>query len=140
MGNITWSRVVLCGVITGLIYTLLSMVILTFLGAELATAAPKTATPSRGLLLYSFAVSLAMGVWAMWLYAAIRPRFGPGPRTAVIAGCAWWVMYCLSKANWGPYGLVSTKALMVMMLAFLPSLIAATLAGARFYEEKPLQR
>ena len=135
MGKINWPRVFLCGLITALVYTLLSIVILTFLGSELATAVPKTAAPSRLLLLYSIGIASAMGVWAMWLYAAIRPRYGPGPKTAVIAGGAWWLMYCLSKANWGPYGLVSTRALVVMMVAFLPALIVATLVGARYYEE-----
>src|SRR5262249_22206685 len=33
-----------------------------------------------------------LGFTAVWLYAAIRPRFGAGPRTALIAGVAVWVL------------------------------------------------
>jgi hypothetical protein len=29
-------------------------------------------------------------MWIMWLYAAIRPRYGPGPKTAAVAGFALW--------------------------------------------------
>lgn len=35
----------------------------------------------------SFAIiTLLFGVVLIWIYAAIRPRFGAGPRTAVVAG------------------------------------------------------
>jgi hypothetical protein len=41
-------------------------------------------------------VGYILGAWVLafvvaWLYAAIRPRFGPGPITGVIAGSAVWV-------------------------------------------------
>src|SRR5689334_12746178 len=38
------------------------------------------------------ATTLLLGFVAVWLYAAIRPRFGPGPKTAVIAGLVVWVL------------------------------------------------
>lgn len=71
----------------------------------------------------------------MWLYAAIRPRYGPGPKTAAVAGFAWWVIYSLAKANWGPFGLVSSKVIVALLAATLPALIVVTILGARFYEE-----
>ena len=135
MGKINWPRLLLCGVVAGLIWTLLSAVILTFLGGDLITVIPKLSAPARALLLFSFQVNLAMGIWAMWLYAAIRPRYGPGPKTAAIAGVGWWVMYCLAKANWGPYGLVRTQVLAAILSAALPALIVAAVVGARYYEE-----
>jgi hypothetical protein len=76
-----------------------------------------------------------MGLWAMWLYAAIRSRYGRGAKTAAVAGFAWWVMYCLAKANWGPFGLVSSKVLLALLAATLPALIVASVLGARLYED-----
>ena len=35
---------------------------------------------------------LAKGVGSVLLYAMIRPRFGPGPRTALIAGLLTWAL------------------------------------------------
>src|SRR5438094_9816919 len=32
------------------------------------------------------------GIVLVWLYASIRPRYGPGPKTAVIAGLAGWLI------------------------------------------------
>jgi hypothetical protein len=135
MGKVNWRRIFLCGLVAGLIWSLLSAVILTFLGADLLTAVPQLYAPKRGLLLFSFIVNLAMGSWAMWLYAAIRPRYGPGPRTAAVAGFAWWMMYCLAKANWGPFGLVKPKVLLTLLAADLPALFVAAVVGARYYEE-----
>ncbi|MGH9601582.1 MAG: hypothetical protein ACRD24_04245, partial [Terriglobales bacterium] len=102
-----WGRVFLCGLVAGLIWWLLSAAILTFFGGDLLTAVPRIHAQGRGLIAFSITVNLGMGIWAMWLYAAIRPRYGPGPKTAVVAALGWWVMYCLAKANWGPFGLVA---------------------------------
>ena len=135
MGKINWGRVFLCGLVAGLIWSLLSAVLLTFLGGDLLTAVPQLYAPRRGLLLFSTIVNLAMGSWAMWLYAAIRPRYGPGPKTAAVAGSAWWIMYSLTKANWGPYGLVQPKVLLALLGAALPALIVAAVVGARYYDE-----
>src|SRR5437667_3678198 len=31
-----------------------------------------------------------VGIFAVWLYAALRPRYGAGPKTALCAGAAVW--------------------------------------------------
>src|SRR6186713_2662608 len=36
-----------------------------------------------------------LGITAIWLYAAIRPRYGPGAATALRAGFAVWVLSCV---------------------------------------------
>jgi hypothetical protein len=78
----------------------------------------------------------ALGIGAVWLYAAIRPRFGAGAKTAAIAGVAVWLL----SFTWGILG----DALM----QFLPGRIAAiglvwsfvevmlaSIAGAWLYRE-----
>jgi hypothetical protein len=49
-------------------------------------------------LIYGFAWAIA----AVWLYAAIRPRYGAGPGTAARAAVAVWFFGCLltSVAMW----------------------------------------
>ena len=42
------------------------------------------ATEMTAFILWGFLV----GIFAIWLYAAIRPRYGPGPKTAAVAGVA----------------------------------------------------
>jgi hypothetical protein len=85
-----WPRILFGGILAGVAWTVLSSVITAFASREFVAAVPqgRLSSPSGGLIALLFAVNLAMGIWAMWLYASIRPRFGPGPRTAVVAGVA----------------------------------------------------
>jgi hypothetical protein len=34
-----------------------------------------------------------VGVVTVWIYARLRPRYGPGPRTALRAGLATWIIF-----------------------------------------------
>src|SRR4030095_6901619 len=43
-------------------------------------------------MVYYAVYDLAKALIGVWLYAAIRPRFGPGPRTAVIAAVVTWAL------------------------------------------------
>ena len=37
-------------------------------------------------------VGFLTGIYALWLYATLRPRLGPGPKTAAITGIAVWIL------------------------------------------------
>lgn len=75
-------------------------------------------------------------VWAMWLYAAIRPRFGPGPKTAAVAGFAWWFIESLQSAKWVALLGLPTDVVLAPGAATLPAIIGAALMGAWCYEER----
>jgi len=45
---------------------------------------------NAGMFAISVVASLLTGLIMTFFYAAARPRFGPGPRTAVIAAVALW--------------------------------------------------
>jgi hypothetical protein len=81
-------------------------------------------------------LGLAYGLSALWLYAAIRPRFGAGPKTALYAGLAVWVLgSLLPSVNWGPRGLVPGHLFVVAVVVGLVEIVAATEAGAWLYQE-----
>ena len=137
MGKINWSRVILCGVLTGVVWTVLSAISTWYVGADFNSAVPgnKIFAPSSGLAAFLLTVNLAGGIWAMWLYAAIRPRYGAGAKTAAIAGFAWWVVSTLADTTWGSFGLVPVKALLPLSAVSLPEMIVAALVGAWLYKE-----
>ncbi len=137
MGKINWSRVFLCGVLTGGVWTVVSAISTWYVGADFNSAVPgnKIFAPSPGLAAFLLAVNLAGGIWAMWLYAAIRPRYGAGAKTAVVAGFAWWVVSTLADATWGSFRLVPVNALLPLSAVSLPEMIVATLLGAWLYKE-----
>jgi hypothetical protein len=82
---------------------------------------------------------LIKGLVAVWIYAAIRPRFGAGARTAVIAGIVTWLaavplpligLIPMKFFNAGFVGLWSAYA-------FVPMILGA-LVGAWLYREDTL--
>jgi hypothetical protein len=84
------------------------------------------------------AATFVLGVTAVWLYAAIRPRYGPGPRAAIYAGIAVWLLAHLWS---GVYLGAGFTGLITPRLAWIPvpwGLIEAplgTLVGAWLYRE-----
>ena len=92
---------------------------------------------------YGTLVSLALvgvvfvtGFVLIWLYAAIRPRFGPGPRTAVIAGLTLWLIaWALMGLSLSLSDLVTARVALISALWGLFEVPLAALAGAWLYRE-----
>ena len=81
--------------------------------------------------------TIVTGVFALWLYAAIRPRYGPGPKTAVIAGFAFWFAVSLVQLIvLNAIGVVSARFVAIHLSTELVVVLAATLAGAWLYKEE----
>jgi hypothetical protein len=79
----------------------------------------------------------AVGVGVVWLYAAIRPRFGAGPRTAMRAGLAMWLAtFVFSFAGIAPYGLYAEHTLLLATVWTFFEMQAVTLLGAWLYKEQ----
>ena len=137
MGRINWGRIVPCGLVAGFVWTLLSSLVTVFVGHDFATAVPgnRLSAPSGGLVTFLFVVNLVEGIWAMWLYAAVRPRYGAGPKTAVMVGFSWWVISSLIDVTWGAFGFVPAGALLGPIVGSLPAIVVAALAGAWLYKE-----
>lgn len=78
---------------------------------------------------------LLFGILIVWSYAAMRPRFGPGPATAVKAALLVWGV---AHIAYGSFVFNDLYGLHVVMLSALGGLVAAVaggLAGAAIYQE-----
>jgi hypothetical protein len=77
------------------------------------------------------------GIAAVWIYAAIRPRYGAGVGTAVRAGIATWGLAVLlaNLANY-PSGLYPTRLLVITAVVAFFEMIIAAVAGAWLYKEE----
>jgi hypothetical protein len=137
-GRMHLNRLLVCGLLAGGAWTLLSIALLALLGGDFLSALPsrRTDAPNTGLQLLLIGSNIAAGVWAMWLYAAIQPRFGPGLKTAVIAGVAWWTIASLQSAKWVALASVAPEAALAPLGATLLGCIASTLVGAWFYDKQ----
>ena len=76
----------------------------------------------------------AAGIAAVWVYAAIRPRYGAGAGTAARAGIAvWFLTWVLSTVALQNMGVFPIAALPLVWT--LVECVLATLAGAWLYRE-----
>ena len=142
MGTINWNRVLLGGIVAGLIIDVIQWVLNGLvMGAEWREAMqslgrPLAETPKR--ILFYVALGFAYGVLAVGAYAAIRPRFGAGPMTALYAGLGVWLLgYCLPTLTWVPMGLFPRSLMATVMAVGLVEILIATVAGAWLYREPP---
>jgi hypothetical protein len=105
MGTINTSRVVLGGLVAGLVMNIREAALHGgVLGQDAADHfksmnIPDTAHPAQVVSL--IVVTFVIGIAAVWLYAAIGPRYGAGPKTAVRAGLAVWVLSHLWSGSIG---------------------------------------
>jgi hypothetical protein len=96
---------------------------------------------SASVWLMTIVVSLLAGLTLVFFYAACRPRFGAGPRTAVTVAVALWVGgYLLSLLGYSMVGLYPGAILVQWGAVGLVEMILASLVGGWLYRESPLPR
>jgi hypothetical protein len=140
MGRMNLGRVLLGGIVAGIVIDLwegvMRGVIFQSRGAELMALLGKSADVSPKQLIAFNVWGIVVGILTIWLYAAIRPRLGPGPKTAVIAGLfAWLLVFAF-----GVMPIVFTHILpvdfaMITVSAEAVMMIIAGLAGGALYKE-----
>ena len=138
MGKINWGRVFLCGLVAGVVWGAVATPVLLVIGQDFLAAIPigNFFSPLRpGLVAFFGLLWFVMGVWMMWLYAAIRPRYGPGPKTAAIAGFATAIFGILADVVWVSFGFIPPAVVVAPVAAAVPILIVAAMAGAWLYKE-----
>ncbi len=141
MGKINWNGVILGGILAGIIIDVgefvLHGVVLGPQWREVMEALGRPLQETVGSMVFYVLLGLAYGMLAVWLYAAIRPRYGAGPRTALYAGVGVWLLaYLLPTLVWMPTGLFPGRLLRIALLGGLAEILVATLAGAWLYKEQ----
>jgi hypothetical protein len=144
MGKINTGRVILGGLVAGLVMNaseaFLHAGVLAADGAKLLEDWKRRGLEMDirpSLLFWLIGITFVLGILAVWTYAAIRPRFGPGPGTALCAGLAVWAMSYLYAGVYIDAGIVVYPA----KLTWLPvawglvEIPLATLLGAWVYRE-----
>ncbi len=139
MGKINWARVLLGGLLAGVIINAAEFLIHdVLLGRDWEEAMKTLGRPPMGPSGYVVFIigGFVAGIAAIWLYAAARPRFGPGAKTAALTGFAFWIIgYTLPTLGiWG-FGLFPERLLIIGTLAGLVEIIVASVAGAWLYKE-----
>lgn len=136
MKEFNWPRILVCGLVAGGVWTALSVILLALVGDEFLTAVRQGRTDQgTGSSLFLVFMNLGAGIWAVWLYAALRPRYGAGLKSALAASLAWWLISSMQSAKWMALLGITPSMAFAPFVATLLAIIAATLVGAWFYEK-----
>src|SRR5215469_2935303 len=108
--NINWRRVLGCGVLADAVCIILGTIATAVLARDfIALPHNRLAAPTHGFITLNIILDLLTGVSILWMYAAIRPRYGPGPKTPVLAAFATWFIVSLEDAIWCSFEPVSSS-------------------------------
>ena len=139
MSEINFAGVLKGGIPAGLIMTVSEFVLNEpVAGAQMtAELAARNLPPVGGAAIAVFTViTLLMGIFTVWLYAAIRPRFGPGPKTALCAGLVvWGLAYLYSAITFAVLGINSLGITVLVIAWSAVEMIVASAVGGYLYNE-----
>lgn len=144
MKGMNVGRIVLGGVVAGLVINAGEFVLnVAVIGNEMTAAVQRLNLPpiGRSAMAGFTVLGFALGIGLIGLYAAIRPRFGAGPGTALVAGAAVYFFAYLYPT----LGLLIMQMFPARLIAIglswgLVEVLAASLAGAYFYQEQDARR
>jgi len=139
MSQISYAGVLKGGVVAALIMNISEFVLnVPIAGAQMdrELVAHNLPPVGAGAIVVFTTLTLLLGFLTVWLYAAIRPRLGPGPRTAMIAGLVVWATtYLYSSIAFAVLGINSMGLVVLVIVWTLIEMIVASAAGAYFYNE-----
>ena len=140
---INTSKVVVGGLAAGVVVNVVGFLGFgLLLGARFAaeSVAVAPALAGRGMSGSAIATnvirSFVIGILLVWLYSAMRPRFGPGMRTAVYAGLVVWLCVLLFGLDWLLIGMRTPATYAMGSAIALVQLIAAAGVGGMIYKEE----
>ena len=139
MSKINIGRVLLGGLVAGLVlnigeFVLNGMVLAKQMEAEFHRL--NLTPPGASFIAKAVVMTFILGIAIVFVYAMIRPRFGAGARTAIIAGVtAWFFAYVYVGVINGALGLTSGNLVLVGIVWGVFEYAIAAIAGAWVYKE-----
>jgi len=141
MGKINASRVLLGGLLAGLVINISEwfwngVVFMDEYNKAMAAINKPTVMSNATMAIY-LGWGFLVGILAVWMYAAVRPRFGAGAKTAVRAGLMMWLLvYVQVTISFGPMGLFPAWLMWLGLPISLVEIVVATWLGAWLYKEE----
>jgi hypothetical protein len=138
MGRINVKSVIVGGLVAGVVLNVIDFLVYgVWLAPDMAAMMQAAGKPPVTNLIPLFVVlDFIYGIALIYLYAAIRPRFGAGPGTAVKTGIFAWILVGLLHAiGEAPMGLMPQRLYVIGTLVALIEFPLAAVAGAKFYRE-----
>ena len=137
--RINFGRVLLGGLVAGLILTIGEYVLNDIvLARQMGEFFRRCGFPKPGgnFIVIAVVITLVLGIVVVLGYAAIRPRFGPGPKAAIIAGLfAWFGVVVYNNVIFAGLGMTPANVFALVLVWELVEYLLAALVGAWLYRE-----
>jgi hypothetical protein len=139
---INTGKVVAGGLVAGVVANAIDFVTNTYvLGADMQAWAAShnidPATLTSGAVAGTWVVvDFIYGLLLVFTYAAIRPRFGPGVKTAIIAGLAVFLSPTIVLFGFTQMGMLTMPMFVKGTIGAIVATLAASVAGAAIYKEE----
>ena len=140
MGKINAARVLLGGLLAGVVINISEWfwngAVFAKDIADAMAKLGKTMDMSATTMSIFIAWGFLIGILAVWLYAAVRPRFGAGRNTAIRTGLMMWLLvYVQMTISMAPMGFLPARLMLLGLPISLVEIVVATWLGAWLYKE-----
>ena len=125
----------LCGLVINISETILNVLVV---AGDMEAALKARNLPVVGMspIVGFIVLAFLFGIATVWLYAAVRPRLGPGVKTAVITGVVVWLLaYVYSGLGMMFIGFFPTGLTIFTLVWGLVEVVVGAVAGAWAYRE-----
>ena len=137
---INTSKVVVGGIMATLVQLVVGFVVFQLMlgarfAAEMDAAMPGSTAKMQANVALSLVGPIVSGFLLAWLYAAMRPRFGAGMKTAVLAAIPVWAAEATVYLNDVSIGMMSWSTYCIATAVALVMCIASAAVAGVLYKE-----
>jgi hypothetical protein len=139
---INTQKVVIGGIAAGVVMNVIDFISYSYiLGARMKAESdafkPGMADSmmTSSAMITNIVMDFVLGIALVWTYAAIRPRFGPGPKTAVYAAFLFWVLAAIFLSGYMHMGMMSSGLWWSFAFVGLVNFLVSSWVGAKVYTE-----
>ena len=139
---INTNKVLIGGLAAGVVMNIIDFVVNMFiLGARMKAEAEafkpgmSESMNSTSVMISYVIMDLVLGIALVWTYAAIRPRFGPGMKTASYAAILFWILGGIFFSGYLHNGMMSMGLWVSFAVFALVNFLVSAWVGARLYSE-----
>ncbi len=139
MNQINLGRVLLAGLVAGLVLNIGEFLLNALVFGKQMEAILRRmniAPPGGSFIAVAVGLTFVMGIVLVLLYALIRPRLGPGPKTAIVAGViVWFGLYLYAGVIDGMLYSFPMNFMAIVIVWGLIEYCLGAIVGAWLYKE-----
>ena len=139
---INTQKVVVGGIVAGVVMTVIGFISNMFILGARMKAESDAFKPGLAdqmmqgpAVITNIVMNLILGILLVWTYAAIRPRFGPGLKTAMYVAFLFWILAGIFYSGYMHMGMMSAGLWWSFAFVGLVNFLLSAWAGAKFYTE-----